>query len=794
MSYGRASYGAAGPKKIVLMLTPADEKLTRRDSALPGLATLLDTEAFAASLLKALPGLEAGRIQPVYARYKPRTSCLVGWTAIVSGRPVNLYAVTYNPQNEIKLIKARKRALKPYPSGQKTIVLEDCSLVIHIFPDDKELKALGKLTQAETRARIFGAMAPGIPWFKECSFQELAYKPERRYVAKLCKGERLCAALKVYTESGYPAAKSAACVFSSKWPLRVPALWGYSDTYRMLLFEWLPGLRLDRVIAEPSWDYRILMQIGAALAGLHTCPADNLPLITRQAQVKSLSESAKGIAALSGDSAKQAFELAGELADFLLNAPPVCASVHGDFYAKQVLLDGKDVFILDLDRAARGDPALDLGSFNAYLEQRVIYGALSSQRKEELWQELLSGYHFNDSSVYKRVPGYTALGLLRRSVEPFRYREVDWPKRIEQFLLRARDCLKTPKIAYSGSPAETPAIVTDSLGAFGDARMPFLKSALAPERALAEIRRCLLSIDEQVPDTQLTQLKAIRVVRYKPGRRCLIEYELTQDNPSRTVTLMGKARASGLDLSVYQLQLALWDKGFSVDSLDGISVPQPAGIIPEFHMWLYRKVSGVPVTQLLPGERGLYLARRIAQAARKVHTSNVTTNKCHTISDEIAILYERLPLVSAIKPAIKERITRLLKACGEAAGRIPIAVSTGIYRDFYADQILADAQRLYLLDLDLYCQGDPALDIGNFIGHIKELSLREYGDADALFDREEALREEFLRLSGQQFRAGIEIYTTLTLARHIYLSTQFTERQSITEQLLELCERRLEIN
>src|SRR5437773_3836244 len=31
---------------------------------------------------------------------------------------------------------------------------------------------------------------------------------------------------------------------------------------------------------------------------------------------------------------------------------------------------------------------------------------------------------------------------------------------------------------------------------------------------------------------------------------------------------------------------------------------------------------------------------------------------------------------------------------------------------------------VWLLDFDLYCQGDPALDIGNFVGHLTEQSLR----------------------------------------------------------------------
>ncbi len=94
----------------------------------------------------------------------------------------------------------------------------------------------------------------------------------------------------------------------------------------------------------------------------------------------------------------------------------------------------------------------------------------------------------------------------------------------------------------------------------------------------------------------------------------------------------------------------------------------------------------------------------------------------------------------------------------------------------------------------LYCLGDPALDIGNFIGHMSEQSLRQLGNPRALAGQERALEERFLQLSGESAPkafGAIQCYTTLTLARHIYLSTQFPERQNFTEALLELCELRL---
>ena len=122
---------------------------------------------------------------------------------------------------------------------------------------------------------------------------------------------------------------------------------------------------------------------------------------------------------------------------------------------------------------------------------------------------------------------------------------------------------------------------------------------------------------------------------------------------------------------------------------------------------------------------------------------------------------------------------------------MPALGACGIHRDFYPAQVLVRKDWVHLIDFDLYCQGDPGLDVGNFIGHVTEESLRTFGDPTALRDREQALEECFLEIAGEELRDSVGAYTTLTLVRHIYLSTQFPERIAFTERLMALCEARL---
>jgi hypothetical protein len=284
-------------------------------------------------------------------------------------------------------------------------------------------------------------------------------------------------------------------------------------------------------------------------------------------------------------------------------------------------------------------------------------------------------------------------------------------------------------------------------------------------------------------------LRAIRVTRHKPGRRCLIEYDLEPRHaasPSQPLTFVGKVRAKGLDAAAYELQKTLWNAGFDDHSADDISVPQAVGVIPDLRMWLQRKVGGMAATPLLAGPDGLALAPRVAEAIHKLHQARVPTGRSHTMADELRILHERLVAVARHEPAFSGRIQRILAACEEMGAAVPAAPSCGIHRDFYADQVIVDRSRLYLLDLDLYCQGHPALDVGNFLGHLVEQSVRTLGRPDALADREQAFLARYAELAGEV--PSIRAYTVLTLIRHIALSRQFPDRRPFTESLMNLGE------
>ena len=120
----------------------------------------------------------------------------------------------------------------------------------------------------------------------------------------------------------------------------------------------------------------------------------------------------------------------------------VHAPVHSDFSDAQVLNDGNQSAIVDLDSALCGDPADDLGSLFAQAEIYALSDKLSPGRVDTMKSALLEGYRrAANGAPLERIAPYTVAGLLRRTRFAFRARRPDWQEITESSLERAEAIL-----------------------------------------------------------------------------------------------------------------------------------------------------------------------------------------------------------------------------------------------------------------------------------------------------------------------------------------------------------------
>lgn len=426
------------------MLTPADLDLVRRDRALPGLATLLDPDAFAAALAPALtphlPGTEPVTARGTYLRYKPGMNCLVSYKLQTLDAEVMVHAKAHGPDAENKLAKAKKKPGTPSLLGAGRIVLEDEKIMVSFFPNDAKLKSLPRIADAESRREVLKKLLPGSPELWDGALQTLRYKPERRYVARLLDEGESRVTLKTYTPQDYRAAEANAKAFAPGGALRLARRLGRSARHNTVAFEWRRGLSLKTALSEPERAAGAVRTAGAALAGLHAQQGRDLEHPGREEEVDDLIELHKEIDFLCPALSGIMGELVEHLALRLSLQSPERRPIHGDFYDEQVLISGETATILDLDRAALGDPAADLGLFAAHLERDALRGELRRDQVEPLTSALIEGYRDAGGRVRgSRVSLYTTAGLLKLSPEPFRRRDPDWPEEIRAILERARE-------------------------------------------------------------------------------------------------------------------------------------------------------------------------------------------------------------------------------------------------------------------------------------------------------------------------------------------------------------------
>ncbi len=406
----------------------------------------------------------------------------------------------------------------------------------------------------------------------------------------------------------------------------------------------------------------------------------------------------------------------------------------------------------------------------------------------------------------------------------------------------------TAAAATAAAPAPAAEAASQTVPAHGMVSAPADEAPASWPQTDRAIMQPLLLDALHLP-TSDWQLEPVRVLRHKAGRRALLDYTLihrapagttrtstagtstaaipapdTPDTPATPATagcatpgaapattrieLLGKLRFKGADQRGFAVQKALYEHGFD---LPWVAVPEALAILPEQRLWLQRRVPGTMASHLIRPGSDPGLSFRIGQALAALHRAGgqlldaarngqpatgpppIDPSRRWTLEDELDMLHGRLEKAAEARPAWAERIRALIPATRRLARRLPTTAPTGIHRDCYADQILVDGERLTWLDLDLFCLGDPALDVGNFVAHLMEDALRHHGSLHALQAHQRAFTDGFRQDTPHVDMTAIEGWTLLSLARHVQLSTQFDDRHTTTLPLLEYCEHQLGI-
>ncbi|XWY22469.1 phosphotransferase family protein [Bisgaard Taxon 45] len=763
------------------MLTNADKQIVARDTALPGLAVLLD-KVLLLEKLKALPSLNnAVNVDIQYLRYKPSNSCACTiQVRLEGGARQYFYAKALTAERfQQSWHHPKRQKLIQHKDPHAPLALFDAYIMLLHPAHDRGIAHLGWLIDDNVLKNLLTRCH--FPYVKHLPLHVdiLRYKPERRLVAKISQDNQVVAVIRTVKASDFSHVLTGTAFGVAQ---RHVKLYGADGQMSTLITHWQKGESLcpeQGAIIEDN----ILSTLARDLVALHH--AHYLPPIQHDISDE--------IAALHGVQATFQQILPEHTTAFITlmhvieqglqaQSPHLCL-IHGDFSLDQVVKyqdkqGNSTLSLLDWDSCVAGHPLMDLATMQARLELQVIEDILPAKRAEHIMQLFL--HHYQELSQIE-LQGFTyfvASALLRLATEPFRKRGEQWAQHTFQLLQRVQTLLH-----FTSTPALEPKNQAQDLS-----WDPMLYELTNP----IHMQPLLMSA---LPTHLQGRLTSVNLKRYKVKRRALIEYVIQQEQGQQYI--LGKYRSKGVDNRSFLIQKALWEHGF--DDTARISVPEPLVVLPTQKIWLQRKVEGQALAERLcpDDERLVFLGQAVAEAIKALHQSaveNFIVLPVWTVEHELEILRDRLGKAQRLLPHLAERIQRVLSDSEKLATHLPELPLVSIHRDFYQDQILerdGQAGHMVLLDLDLLCQGHAALDAGNYLAHIQELALRCYHDIHALAPHQNAFVTHFLANNEQASTWDVEIYTLLSLVRHIYLSTQFEERQHTTEPLLTFCEQQL---
>lgn len=416
------------------MPSAGDLALAARDPGLPDLATVLDAEALTALVAATCAPAEVVGVRPVYVRYKPGTSCIVGCR--IDGPAGAIDGYVQIARDPAKLEKSLARVAVAGDLGPGIAAIGGVGGVLHVYPNDAALPVLQRLGDDDERHRLWQRVLPDHEHLWTGALDRLSYKPQRRRVIRL-HAPAGSVVIRFHGEADFEAVSGSAKRLNSRDDLRIAEWLRRSTRHHVTALEWLEGTPLLDILRGDAESAETSTRVGAALAALHGQTArlevDHTPANRCSAVERAIESAVVLLPALETDLRSVFRYVCNGLAEHAVR----CV-LHGDLAPDQVLVDPTGIALLDLDRAGYGDPRQDLGSFVAALERLAEAGEVTQAVADRAADAALSGYEqASGLDVRSGLGAHVAAALALGLTDPFRTRSAAWPQRMAGLLARA---------------------------------------------------------------------------------------------------------------------------------------------------------------------------------------------------------------------------------------------------------------------------------------------------------------------------------------------------------------------
>jgi aminoglycoside phosphotransferase (APT) family kinase protein len=236
-----------------------------------------------------------------------------------------------------------------------------------------------------------------------------------------------------------------------------------------------------------------------------------------------------------------------------------------------------------------------------------------------------------------------------------------------------------------------------------------------------------------------------QVLRYKPGSRCTIRYQLeyppeaaTSEGVSHSQTwpgtIIAKTYRGEKGQIAYDSMRAIWES--PLGRSQAVTVAEPLVYIEKEKVLLQGLVREEQTlkdllrpaldanTQQSLEELNQYM-RKTAKGIAELHLSGVRMGDLHTWEDERAEVLEKIENLAAAVPSLSVAGKPFLERLQTIADQIPPDSPVPSHGSFRPAQVLLYQGEISFIDFDSFCQAEPALDLGLFRCGMKSIALNQ---------------------------------------------------------------------
>jgi len=258
-------------------------------------------------------------------------------------------------------------------------------------------------------------------------------------------------------------------------------------------------------------------------------------------------------------------------------------------------------------------------------------------------------------------------------------------------------------------------------------------------------------------DLPQMRVVGVEILKHRPGRRC-----------SLAVSIERGGRRSRLFVKVFRgkrgarIRRVMRKLHGALHRTETTRVPAPLHYDAVRGLLVTEFVEGASVKRFLYGLDPEASARRIAVSLADLHACKVSLRRAWDVQDELKTTARWIDELAPPQARLADELLAALIAFTPRQAK-----QTPIHRDFYPEQLITSGRSCYLLDLDDARMGDPAVDAGNFLAHLRLRAFEQPGRRAACAKARHAFATTFLARSPGDRTLGerVDFYEAASLLR-----------------------------